>query len=77
MLPKIFPGDLEVNMKHLGTVTLETERLILRRFTLDDAEDAFRNRTNIKKVTKNMILTSMKTRFSKRLVESHSYELCK
>lgn len=46
--------DLEVNMKHLGTVILETERLILRRFTLDDAEDAFRNWTNSEKVTKFM-----------------------
>ena len=29
-------------MKHLGTVPLETERLILRRFTPDDAEAMFR-----------------------------------
>ena len=30
-------------MKHKGTVWLETERLILRRFTLGDTEEAFRN----------------------------------
>jgi len=29
-------------MKHLGTKTLETERLILRRFTIDDAQDMFK-----------------------------------
>ena len=30
-------------MTHKGTVTLETERLILRRFTADDAEAMFKN----------------------------------
>ena len=30
-------------MKHRGTVWLETERLILRRFTPADAETAYRN----------------------------------
>jgi len=30
-------------MRHLGTKKLETERLILRPFTLDDAEPMFRN----------------------------------
>ena len=30
-------------MKHQGTVTLETERLILRRFAVTDAEAMFRN----------------------------------
>ena len=30
-------------MKHKGTVWLETERLILRRFTLGDTEEAYRN----------------------------------
>ena len=30
-------------MIHCGTQTIETERLLLRRFTLDDAEDMFRN----------------------------------
>ena len=39
-------------MNHKGTVRLETERLILRRFTLDDAEDAFRNWAQSEAVTK-------------------------
>ncbi len=30
-------------MNHKGTVTLETDRLILRRFTLDDAETMYKN----------------------------------
>ena len=30
-------------MKHCGTKTIETERLILRRLTEDDAEAMFRN----------------------------------
>ena len=33
-------------MKDLGTVTLETERLILRKLTKDDASQAFNNWTN-------------------------------
>lgn len=39
-------------MNHSGTVTLETERLILRRFTPDDAETAFRNWESSEKVTR-------------------------
>ena len=30
-------------MEHKGTVTLETERLVLRRFQLDDAPAMYRN----------------------------------
>ena len=30
-------------MDHKGTITLKTERLVLRRFTLDDSEAMFRN----------------------------------
>ncbi|NLO47872.1 MAG: GNAT family N-acetyltransferase [Clostridiales bacterium] len=33
-------------MTHKGTITLETERLILRRFTLDDAENVFQRWSN-------------------------------
>lgn len=33
-------------MKHLGTKALETERLILRRFTAEDSDAAFRNFTS-------------------------------
>lgn len=39
-------------MKHLGTKTIETERLILRRFTLEDAEAMFRNWASDAEVTK-------------------------
>lgn len=39
-------------MEHLGTITLETERLVLRRFTIDDAEAAFKNWTSSDAVTK-------------------------
>lgn len=41
-------------MKHLGTKTIETERLILRRFELSDAEDMFNNWESSKIVTKFM-----------------------
>jgi len=39
-------------MKHLGTIKLETDRLILRRFTLDDAMDMYRNWASEPEVTK-------------------------
>jgi len=39
-------------MRDLGTVTLETNRLILRRVTRDDAEVAFKNWTNDIKTTR-------------------------
>lgn len=32
-----------IGLNHIGTRTLETKRLILRRFVMEDAEDAFRN----------------------------------
>lgn len=38
-------------MEHKGTVYIETERLILRKFNLDDTEHAFRNWTNDDRVT--------------------------
>lgn len=38
-------------MNHKGTVTIETERLILRKFTPDDIPAAFRNWTGDAKVT--------------------------
>ena len=40
------------NMNHLGTVMLETERLILRKFTKEDYAAAFHNWTSDDKVTK-------------------------
>ena len=39
-------------MKHCGTIRLETERLILRRFTPEDAEAMFRNWASDGEVTK-------------------------
>jgi [ribosomal protein S5]-alanine N-acetyltransferase len=39
-------------MNHKGTVTLETERLILRRFELDDADAMFNNWARDAEVTK-------------------------
>lgn len=39
-------------MTHKGTVTLKTERLLLRRFTLDDAEAMYRNWASDPEVTK-------------------------
>lgn len=39
-------------MKHQGTVTLETERLILQKFKLDDAPAIFQNLTSDEEVTK-------------------------
>ena len=39
-------------MKHIGTITLETERLILRRFTIEDADSMFNNWASDDEVTK-------------------------
>ena len=39
-------------MNHKGTITLETERLILRRLTIHDAGAMFRNWANDNEVTK-------------------------
>lgn len=41
-------------MKHIGTQTLETERLILRKFVVDDADDMFNNWASSETVTKFM-----------------------
>lgn len=39
-------------MNHLGTINLETERLILRKFKLSDAEALYNNWANDGEVTK-------------------------
>ena len=39
-------------MNHLGTMELETDRLILRRFTLSDSKAMFNNWANDPDVTK-------------------------
>ncbi|MGN1458270.1 MAG: GNAT family N-acetyltransferase, partial [Acutalibacteraceae bacterium] len=42
-------------MKQLGTVTLETERLILRKAKISDAEPMFKNWASDSRVTKFLI----------------------
>ena len=42
-------------MKHLGTRTIETERLILRRFIFDDGEAMFNNWAKDEEVTKYLM----------------------
>lgn len=39
-------------MNHLGTVRIETERLILRKFVVSDAQDMFTNISSDPKVNK-------------------------
>ena len=39
----IFREDSVLTIIHKGSVVLETERLILRRFTIDDLEPVFNN----------------------------------
>lgn len=39
-------------MKHKGTITLETDRLILRQFTKEDIMPSFQNWTNDETMTK-------------------------
>lgn len=46
-------------MKHKGTVRIETSRLILRQFTMSDAEAAFRNWESDDKVTEFLRWTTM------------------
>ena len=41
-------------MKHIGTQTIETPRLLLRRFTLEDAEAVFANYASDESVTRYM-----------------------
>ena len=41
-------------LNHKGTVTLETDRLILRRFTMEDAEAMYRNWASDDEVTKHL-----------------------
>lgn len=41
-------------MNNKGTITLETDRLVLRKFTVDDVEDMFNNRASNPSVTRFM-----------------------
>jgi len=45
-------------MKHLGTVQLETERLILRRFNISDTQAIFDNWAKDDEVTKYLMWTA-------------------
>ena len=45
-------------MEHLGTKTLETERLILRKFIINDVENMFKNWANDNDVTKYLVWSS-------------------
>lgn len=49
MVPRLKGGG---RMNHIGTKTLETERLILRKFKDEDASDLFNNWANDSNVTK-------------------------
>ena len=42
-------------MKHLGTKQIETKNLILRRFTIDDAEAMYKNWASDDEVTKYLM----------------------
>ena len=48
-------------MKHVGTVKIETPRLILRKFTLDDAEKMFTNWASSENVTKYLPWSAYKS----------------
>jgi len=48
-------------MNHQGTVAIETERLMLRRFTMDDCEAAFRNWESDDKTTEFLTWKTMTT----------------
>jgi ribosomal-protein-alanine N-acetyltransferase len=58
-------------MEHLGTKTLETERLILRKFSINDSENMFKNWANNDDVTKYLTWPShQNTNVSKTVIES-------
>ena len=58
-------------MKHCGTKTLETERLILRRFTVEDAQPMFDNWASDPEVTKYLMWpTHQSVDVSKSVLES-------
>lgn len=45
---------IDKKLNHVGTITLETDRLILRRLTIDDAENVYNNWTSDSEVSKYM-----------------------
>ena len=59
-------------MNTVGTKTIETDRLVLRRYRIEDAEDMYNNWTSDNEVTKFMpwpAHESVDTGFSKTMVE--------
>lgn len=58
-------------MEHQGTKTIETERLILRKFTADDLSAIFHNWTSDEKVTEFLRWPTHKSiDITKRVLES-------
>jgi ribosomal-protein-alanine N-acetyltransferase len=62
---------MNMTLNHVGTLTLETERLILRKFTLEDAEDMFGNWANDDLVTRYLTWHSHPSLEFTRSVVSH------
>lgn len=57
-------------MKNLGTKTIETKRLILRKFSLSDAEDMYKNWASDDKVTKFLTWpTHAELEISRRVID--------
>ena len=52
----------ENNMNHVGTIQLETDRLVLRRFTVNDAESVFNNWASDDEVTKYLTWPTHKSK---------------
>lgn len=68
-------------MKHCGTVPLETERLILRRFTLDDAQAMYDNWGRDPEVTRYLLWQPYKSvedvkKVLKAWVDYYSHDDC-
>ncbi|MFQ9473565.1 MAG: hypothetical protein ACLR0P_10720 [Oscillospiraceae bacterium] len=57
-------------MNHLGTITIETPRLLLRRFVKEDAAAAFQNWTSDEKVGRNLYLARPRRKFLACVTES-------
>jgi len=58
-------------MKHIGTKAIDTERLILRRFKLTDAEAMYKNCANDSEVTKFLTWKSLSNvEVSKNIIQS-------
>ncbi|MEE1048419.1 MAG: GNAT family protein, partial [Clostridia bacterium] len=62
-------------MKHLGTVTLETERLVLRKTIESDYEPMFRNWANDERVTR--FLTWAPYESAEQLKNTYQELICK